>query len=86
MTQKTMTYSILLDDSLMDHSNSDGTHLSSDDEDDVSDGEEQRVVPQTSKNKYLNMELGYVAINEDFEKQLNYHEIFLFHENNFELF
>ncbi|CAC5386072.1 unnamed protein product [Mytilus coruscus] len=38
----------VLDDSLSDHSNSDGIHLSSDDEDDISDGEEQRVIPHES--------------------------------------
>ncbi|CAG2247813.1 unnamed protein product [Mytilus edulis] len=89
----------VLDDSLSDHSNSDGIHLSSDDQDDISDGEEQAVIPhesdeekeenpqidlhpgfsmswdnvgkkvtsrhpsETSKNKYLNMALGYIAIN-----------------------
>ncbi|VDI12582.1 Hypothetical predicted protein [Mytilus galloprovincialis] len=38
----------VLDDSLSDHSNSDGIHLSSDDEDDISDGEEQAVLPHES--------------------------------------
>ena len=124
----------VLDDSLSDHSNSDGIHLSSDDEDDISDGDEQSVIshesdeekeenPQidlhpgfsmcwdnvgkkvtsrhpseTSKNTYLNMALGYIAINRLQTTHLNWKfdeelkkaaelpsNIFVPNENDFEL-